>query len=91
MYLSTPFRYAIARTALHTALKTRHIFGGQCPVFGYPTMHARTPFAPVVGVQFALHERLYIVFAQSELCKDGIEGRSVFPGHFDNAVDVFGF
>jgi hypothetical protein len=73
---------------LHAALKARHIFGGQRAVFGYPAMHPRTPFAPVVGVQFAFHEGLYIVFAQSELCKDGIEGRTVFPGHFDDAVDV---
>jgi hypothetical protein len=51
-------------------------------------MHPRTPFAPVVGVQFAFHEGLYIVFAQPELCKDGIERRTVFPGHFNDTVDV---
>jgi hypothetical protein len=73
---------------LHAALKARHVFGGQCAVFGYPAMHPRAPFAPVVGVQLAFHEGLYIVFAQSELCINGIEGRTVFPGHFDNAVDV---
>lgn len=59
-------------------------------MFGTP---AGYPFAPVAKrswVHVPAHEFADFVFLEAKLELDGFEGCTVFPGHFDETVQVFG-
>ena len=49
------------------------------------------PFAPhevAAAFHVGTHEFNHVFFSQTKLNLNGFEGRTVFPAHFDDAVDV---
>ncbi len=54
---------------------------------------AADPFAPHPkrrGFHLRAHELNHLWLRQTELVCNGLEGRSVLPGHFNHPVEIFG-
>ena len=51
-------------------------------------MYTGSPLSPIVRMKFSFHQGLYVVFSKSELGKNRIKWRPVFPRHFNNPVDI---
>lgn len=57
-------------------------------VLGAPALHALPPHVEGGALQPLTHKINHFRFGETELCGDGFEGCTVFPGHFDDAVFV---
>ncbi len=55
-------------------------------MFGGSVLDAGTPHSKAAGLHFPTHDSDYLGFAYAELSQNGIEGSSIFPSHFYNAV-----
>jgi protein phosphatase len=62
----------------------------QAFVFGTPPLYPRPPASPGGGFQLGAQQRDDVGFGQAKLPLDGVEGRPVFPGHFNDPVAVGG-
>jgi len=56
-------------------------------MFGSPVLNAGTPHSKATGLHFPSHYGDYLCFSYAELGQNGIEGSSIFPTHFYNAVN----
>jgi len=52
------------------------------------TGRALSPELERAGCELGTHELDHVAWRQSELSLNGIEGRSIFPRHLDDSVDV---
>lgn len=52
-------------------------------------MNSRPPQFKTASFQLLAHESDHFVFFQSKLYEYGFEGCSVFPGHFNDSVNIF--
>lgn len=73
---------------LQIALKTVH---ARWLLFGMFVRYLFGPLTPKLKTrrfQFSPHEINHLLLTQTELRKNGIKGRAVFPSHFNDAVDL---
>ena len=73
--------------SLPATAKTADVLAAQCQVFCFTSLHPGAPFLPVTQLEFVFHESDNFGFRQPELYFNSLERRTVFPGHFDDAVD----
>lgn len=59
-------------------------------VFGLSSGHALPPELEGAGFQVTTHELDDLGFAETVRCANGLEGRSIFPGHFNDSTDISG-
>lgn len=52
------------------------------------TLHPFPPHSKTAGFHFAAHDFDNFLFGYTKLKFDGLKGRSVFPGHFDDSVKL---
>ncbi len=76
--------------ALARAVEPINLFGPQFAKLGFAAIHTRTPQPPTAAFEVLAHEFYHVVFGEAKLRFDGFKGRAVFPGHLNDAVDVFG-
>lgn len=57
-------------------------------VLGGSALYAGAPHAPGAWFHFSAHERNHLSFLEAKLQQNGIERRAIFPGHFNDAIDI---
>lgn len=57
-------------------------------MFGLSALHPFAPHPERTGLHVASHQFNNLLFAQPELKGDCFKWRTVFPGHFNDAIDV---
>ena len=57
-------------------------------MFGAPALHSSTPHTPRTGLHLMAHQRDSFGFRYAKLVFDGIERRSILPGHFHDAINL---
>jgi hypothetical protein len=82
--------FVAGNSPLPIALETVHLLARFEGVLGASALHPRPPTPPRSGLQRTAHQHDHLRFRQAELRLDGVEGRPVFPGHFDDPVRVTG-
>ena len=59
-------------------------------MFGLATTDPFAPHPKGRGLHLSAHQLNHIRFRQTELEGNGFEGSSVFPGHFNDPVEILG-
>ena len=70
--------------------ETADLVGALDQVLGAHAFHPFPPHLKALALQGSAHEGSDVVLFQPKLPFDGFERRAVFPGHLDDAIQVFG-
>jgi hypothetical protein len=81
----------IADPSLPVALEPVYRLIAPGDVLGASSLYACAPLFPVPDMHLSPHQADYIGFIETKLYCDCFERGTVFPGHFDNAVNFFWF
>ena len=84
------FRAALNRIGPHSLVAARPepIGAAGSGVFGFATTDPLAPELERRRFHLLTHHCDHLRLGKAELKLDRLEGRSVFPGHFDNAINI---
>ena len=65
------------------------IGAARCGMFGFAAAHPLTPELERRGFHVLPHHSDHLRFGESELKFNRLEGSAVFPGHFNDPIEIF--